>query len=465
MKRWILVSCLIAIQATGHCSPLLGEAASPPDSAFSVKPGGPQSSPIPPSAALLDAIEVPSLQGLIAEVLERNPRIARARYQAASVVARIPQVRALPDPVAALTLYVLPPETRVGPQRVSASIHQKLPWFGKLKLKEKAALYAAAAAEAEVETLRLDLLTETRRLYYELAFHREHEAIVQEQRTTLARYEKAAQARYSAGMGLQQEVIRIQAQITRLDARLLEIAERRVSLEAAINSLRDRPAREQIGPLFLPEMSAFIPATDRLREGAREHRPELLAAASRIAQSQSLVELAEKNFRPDLTLGVGYALVDRRNDPAGRASPPPDDGDDVLALTGRVNLPVWRRKLEGGLTEALANQQAAEEDKRGILSGIEQEIGDLTSRLPLLYEHWELLDTVLRVQAREALRSAEAAYSTGKLNAVDLLDSEVVLFEVQIGIARTRTDYAVARAQLERALAYPLAFFQEGPES
>jgi outer membrane protein TolC len=465
MKYWILVSCLVIGQATGLCPPLRGQNADPVESALAEEPKEAAFAPASPSNTLLEGIEPLALRQVVTEVLKRNPKIARARFRAASAAARAPQVRALPDPVAALTFFVLPPETRVGPQRVSASIRQKLPWFGKLKLKEQAALYAAAAVEAEVETVRLDLLTETRRLYYELAFHEEHEAIIQGQRSTLARYEEAAQARYSAGMGLQQGVVRIQAQITRLDARLLEISERRSSLGAAINALRDRPANEPVGKLALPEMAESIPPGDRLRSGAQEHRPELVAAASRIAQRRSLVELAEKNFRPDVTLGVGYTLVGRRGDPAGRASPPPDNGDDVLAFSAQVNLPVWRRKLEAGLVEALTSQQAAEEDRRRILTEIEQAVGDLGARLPLLYEHWALLEKVLSVQAREALRSAEAAYTTGKLNAVDLLDSEVVLFEVQIGIARTRTDHAVARAQLERAVARPLAFFQEGPES
>ncbi len=414
-----------------------------------------------PSGTLLQAIETMALREIAAEVLERNPDIARARQRAAAAAARAPQVRALPDPIAALTVFVLPPETRVGPQRLSASIRQKLPWFGKLALKEQAALYTAAAAEADIETIRLDLLTEARRLAYELSFLDAHEAIVEAERSTLVRFEQAAQARYTAGIGLQQEIVRIQAQITRTDTRLLDISERRGSLLAAINALRDRPSAEPVGALTLPEPRE--PVFDRagLRDDARARRPELAAADAEIAARTALIELAEKSFRPDVTLGFSYTAVGRRDDAAGRANPPTDDGDDVFALTGSLNLPVWRRKLEAGVEEAQALRWAAEENKRRILAGIERSIGDLTARMPLLFEHWQLLETVLRVQAREALRSAETAYSTGKLNAVDLLDAEVVLFEVRIATTRTRTDLAVAQAELERAVARPLKPLKE----
>ncbi|MFQ5350661.1 MAG: TolC family protein, partial [Thermoanaerobaculia bacterium] len=123
-----------------------------------------------PADEIFSAIDQPVLGALIADVLARNPEIAAARARAAAAEQRAPQARALPDPMAGLTAFVLAPETRVGPQRLSARIQQRFPWFGKLKLKEQAALHGAAAARAEVEAVRLRLLTETRRLYHELGF-------------------------------------------------------------------------------------------------------------------------------------------------------------------------------------------------------------------------------------------------------------------------------------------------------
>jgi outer membrane protein TolC len=111
---------------------------------------------------------------LAAEVLERNPNVARARAQAVAAELRAPQLRSLDDPMAALTLFLLPPETRVGPQRFTVSVSQKLPWFGKLALREQAALYRAAAARAELEAERLRVLTEARGRLAELWFLDRH---------------------------------------------------------------------------------------------------------------------------------------------------------------------------------------------------------------------------------------------------------------------------------------------------
>jgi len=416
-------------------------------------PGTAQDSPQGnPADALVAALDDENLRRLAAEVLDRNPDVARLRARAGAAAAKAPQVKALPDPVATLAWFVLPPETRVGPQRLSVSIAQKLPWFGKLVLNEQAALYRAAAAEAEVEARRLTVLIELRRLFYELAFVDAHAAIVRAQRENFVRHEENARARYSAGMGLQQGVIKIQAAITRTEARLLEIERRRRSLQSALNVLRDRPSDWEVESLAPPRPEEAAPELGRLRRLAATRRPELAAASAEIARSEVLVELAGKRFKPDFTVGLSYTLVDRRDDPAGRSNPPPDDGEDVLALSVGANLPVWRRKLEAGLEEALRLQSAAEEHKRRLLAEIEGTVGDLTARLPLVYQQWKLLEGVLLAQAEEALRSAEAAYFTGKLHAVDLLDAEDVLFEVRTAAARTRADHAIARAQLEGAV-------------
>ena len=425
----------------------------------------------PPVGSLLRSLEPPALRELAAEVLERNPEIARARHLAVAAALRAPQVRALPDPVAAVSLFVLPPETRVGPQRLSASIQQRLPWFGKLDLASQAALYQAAAAEAEVEMRRLDKLTEVRRLLHELAFLDAHRDILTAERSTLARYETTAQGRYAAGTGLQQEIVRLQAQITRTDTQLLDIAERRFSLQAACNALRDRPADTEIDVPPLAVLSAVnqwpMAGFDgqELRRAATARRPELAATAARLEAARTLGDLADKGFRPDLTLGLSYTLVTGRDDAAGRANPPPDDGDDVLALNGSLNLPLRRRKLEAAVQEAQSRRWAAEEDQRHQAASIEAEIGDLLARIPLLRQHLRLLDGVLSKQAREALRSAETAYRIGTLNAMDLLDAEVVLFEVQLAAERTRTDLAVAWARLERAVAGPLDRLSPDPLS
>ena len=197
------------------------------------------------------------------------------------------------------------------------------------------------------------------------------------------------------------------------------------------------------------------------RYGTYSRRPELAAAAARIARAGVMEELAEKRFKPDFSLGLTYAVVERRQDEPGRLQPPPGNGDDVFGIQGGVTLPIRRGKLRAGLDQAAEMRRAAEEDQRAVRTRIATDLDELAGRIPLAWRQLRLLEDVLIVQAEEALDSARAGYVTGTLNALDLLDAEHVLFGARTAVARAAADFAIYLARLEGVVAGPL----EIPES
>jgi cobalt-zinc-cadmium efflux system outer membrane protein len=458
-EKFICPGLLVAVAMIGLPSPSAAardrgaaatDAVAPVAARFpnSREPGG-------AAAALVRSTHAP-LRQLLAETLERNPEVAGLAAAAAGAEQKAPQVKALPDPVAGITAYLLTPETRVGPQQAMVSLSQRLPWFGKLRLRERAALYEAAAARAKVEAASLRVVTEVRRVAYELAFQDAYEAVVGEDRATLSHYEELARARYASGVGLEQPAIKIQAEITKDDARLLDIADRRAVLRAQINALRDQPDATPLPRIQLPAYPELTLALETLRQRALANRPEVGGADATIAMMRTQVDVAHKDYNPDVTLGLVYALVGKRTDPQGRAAPPPDNGQDDLGVTAGVNLPVWREKLAAGVKEASERVLWAEQARRSVVAGIDQSLDELVYRIPLTYQRLKLFKDVLSVQADQSLRSAEAGYVAGTQNALDLLDAERVLLEVRTATVRAVADYAIGVARLEGAVGGPL---------
>ncbi|HSO24739.1 MAG TPA: TolC family protein [Chondromyces sp.] len=405
---------------------------------------------------ILESIEDLQLRMLLGEVLERNPRLARLAADAAATAQRAPQVKKLPDPTASVTWFVMPPETRVGPQRVSVNLMQRLPWFGTLQVDEQAVLWDAAADRAVLEAARLEVLTAARADYHELQFLAAEELLVAEDRATLSHYAELALARYASGVGLDQPVIKIQAEITRIGVRLIEIAARRSAVVARLNAMRDRP---QTTPVLVAELGTPDPTTLELgvlRPLALERRPEMAAAFARVQAAALRVESSKNEYRPDLVFGLNYVDVGGRDDAAGRLAPPEDNGQDILGLTGGISIPLWKSSLAAGVEEGVQRRIAAEERSRETTAAIDAALGDLAHRIPLLEEQVELYDEVLIVQARQSLESAESAYAAGTAGALDLLDAERVLLQVRIAAARARADLNVAHARLEGAVAGPL---------
>ena len=414
-----------------------------------------------PAERLVRSLEDPTLRELVGEILDRNPALAGAAARARAAALEAPQARALPDPMIGMTAFLAPPETRVGPQRLMLTASQRLPWLGKLALAERAAVLEAVALEAEVEARRLELVTEGRRLWLELAFVERHRRITEEFRRHLEQHEEIARTRYATGVGRGQGVIKLQAEITRVDSQLLDLRDRQAKLEARLAGLRDQSLRdgEQVGRL--PESRSFEFDREALEDLAYARRPELAAAAARIARAGVMEELAEKRFKPDLSLGLSYTVVERRRDEPGRLQPPPDNGDDVFGIQGGVTLPVRRGRLRAGLEQAAEMRRAAEESRRAVESRIAADLDELAGRIPLAWRQLRLLEDVLIVQAEEALDSARAGYVAGTLNALDLLDAEHVLFGARTAVARAAADFAIYLARLEGVVAEPL----EAPES
>jgi outer membrane protein, heavy metal efflux system len=397
-----------------------------------------------------------ALRDLVTQVLERNPLIAASEAQARAARLMAPQAKALPDPMLSATAYASAPETRVGPQTIMGTVSQRFPWFGKRALKEKAALAHADALDAQLQAQRLELVTEARRLYYEIAFLDEWSKVVLADRETLDHYEELARTRYASGIGIEQAVVKIQAEITKDDTRVLDIASRRATVVAALNALRDEPGATRIEPLALPEGGEMTVDPAALRDRALALRPELAQVESEIARADTETELARREYKPDITLGATYTRVGPRGDAAGIAVPPPDNGKDVFAVSVAINLPVQRGRLKAGVEQAAELRRAAGEGKRAVVTSIDRALGELTERVTLTWQQLQLLRDVLGIQAEQSLRSAEAGYSSGTLSSLDLLDAERVLLEVRTTTARARADYAIALARLEGAVGEPL---------
>lgn len=413
-----------------------------------------------PPERIVAAIVDPEQRVLLAEVLERNPRLARLAAEARAAAQRAPQVAALPDPTASLTWFVMSPQTRVGPLRTAVNVSQRLPWFGSLDREKQAALWEAAAASARVEAARLDLVTAARVAYHELQFLDAERRLTEADRATLERAAELSLARYVAGTGLDQAVIRVQAEITQADSRLLGIAARRAEVAARFNALRDQAQALgiEVGPLTSPPLVVLDSTELRLR--ARASRPEMAAAAAEVEAAAARVERAKKAYGPEVMLGLSYGFVSPRDDAAGRLDPPEGNGDDDLGLMAGLSLPVWRSKLAAGVEEWTARRLAAEEAARELAASIDGELSELLHRIPLLAEQLRVHDTVLLVQARQSLESAEAAYAAGTAAALDLLDAERVLLQVGTSAERVRADLAIAHARLEGVVGGPL---KEGP--
>ncbi len=243
-------------------------------------------------------------------------------------------------------------------------------------------------------------------------------------------------------------MVKLQAEMTRDQNRLDELRIQRVALEAGLNRLLDRPARSPIGKVVLERRGEVAVDYDRLFGLGRNQRPEAIGALLRVEKDEKRIELARRDYWPDVTVGASFVNVLGRD----IENPPPDNGKNVWALSASVNIPIQRRKYDAAVQEAAEDKIASQEGYRDVVSSIEEAIRTAGFTLETKSEQIRLFESTLQPQAEQALRSAEAAYSSGTLGVLDLLDSERVLLNIRLGLAQLNTDYMKALADMERAI-------------
>ena len=396
--------------------------------------------------------EVPQLEESVHQALRRNPRLeqALARYRAA--LQKIPQVTALPEPMLMFTQFIRDIETRVGPQLNSLALSQNFPWFGNLDLKGRVAFKEAAALYQTYRAREREIILQVKSAFYELGYVERTLEIIEEERSLLTHYEQLAQARYAAGEEHPQAIIKIQAEITQIIIRLKMFRQHRMFLTARMNTLMNKPPQgsfPKVDPLSLPHVDLHL---QELYELGDKNRQELKAAMAHIEKNEQAVELARKDYWPNLTLAAGMTNVGGRGDPIGLLLPPPDNGKNAYNFSIGINIPLRRNKYDAGVLEATESLIAERRSYASIRNEMHYSIREQMIRLQTLQEQMDLLAQVLMPQADEALRSAESAYQTGQANALSLLDSERFRLELRLLGARYHSDYLRALANLERAV-------------
>jgi outer membrane protein TolC len=269
----------------------------------------------------------------------------------------------------------------------------------------------------------------------------------------LRRFEAIALTRYATGEGIQQSVVKIQAHLSQHQARRTEFMQ---GLESA--TLRIGELIGDGGPPRLDRIELFLPDVVTLDGGASpalDQHPRLMAMDRAIEADRLWAEREKLESRPDFRLELGYTDVGKRDDPAGIQSPPPNNGQDIVALTVGFNIPLHRKRQRAGVAQAAQSIRAQESRRRADENQLRFEGKDAWLRVESSGERARLYRDVIIPQAEESLASAEAAYSTNRLGFLDLLDAERVLFETRLVYRRLISDVWLALAELELALGRP----------
>jgi outer membrane protein, heavy metal efflux system len=382
----------------------------------------------------------PVLQALLAEAVARSPELHAAQSAIDAARVRTDAARALPDPMVSMTYTNDGWAPSLGSMPMTTlgfMVSQTVPYSGKRQLRADLAASEARLSEPALARARLGLEAAVTRAYYGLLQARELQALTEEQRALWSDIEVVARARYATGQGAQQDVLRVQVEVTRIGQRVIEQSAEAELRVAEINRLLARPIDTPVATSARLTLQPLAGTVADAIERARTVSPELESVRRSVQTQQAALGLARREFKPDFTIQGGY--MNR-------------GGLDAMWVAGvGINLPLNKSVRQAAVADAEIRSKGGAHELEAVDLQLRFRTQERFTRARTAEKLVELYDQGIVPQDRMTVEAALANYQSAKVPFVSVLEAMTSLYADRWTRVGLIGDHARLRASLAEA--------------
>ncbi|QXE92672.1 TolC family protein [Geomonas subterranea] len=386
------------------------------------------------------------LAPLIERAVAENPELKASRARWQMFLEKIPQAKALEDPMLMLkldNLLVRDPLSTGGRDPATAKIigiSQQIPFWGKRDLREEVARSEAQTYKWGVEERKLQLVRLVKQAYYQIYSVDRALEVVEKNIKMLADLSVVAETKYSVGQGVQQDIYKSYIEKSKMLEAQITLQQQRKSLQANLNYLLYRPTDTAVAKIPDFNLPTLTLSSEALQQAAVEKRPEVKGLQSQVQKGQAAYRLAQKEYYPDFNVSFEYMLREKAmNDP----------GYDMYTLGLTFNLPFQQSRRQAQLAEASSGTDMAKEELNVLKNNIRSSISDLQAQMERYQKQVDLYRRGIIPQASQALESAIISYRVNKVDFLTVLDARINLFNYEKELYESQAQYMNKLAELE----------------
>jgi outer membrane protein TolC len=399
---------------------------------------------------LCTGVRAQNLDSLKAELRRENPelRALLLDYEAALKIGA--QQNQLPDLEIGAGVFVLPVETRTGPQQFRIGATQMLPWPGKLAAMAGVADARARPLLEKVAARQLMLIFQLEKAFFSLAGLEARSLVLEESLKLYASLNRLALSRVETGKGSSVDVYQIQLQKQQVARQLAELRYLGQQEMVTINELLNRPADTQVEARLdidgrVAETLDFAPDLANDDPDLSKH-PGLRIFRLQQEANRAAIELTKLDQRPDFGVGIDYIATGRRDD-----MNPLRNGRDVILPRAMVTIPLSKGKFSAKREEeevrilALdAQREATENAFHAEIRRALNTIDNAANELYFLGEQARVIDATVSI--------ARSEFANGKRAFDELLRLGNQLIGYRIQAVMAQTTILIQRAMIDRYL-------------
>lgn len=380
----------------------------------------------------------------ISEALMNNPGLQGARARHERALARIPQARAWDDPQVGVEFYATP-VTSINPfkdgMETDYFVQQMIPFWGKKRLMGKAAASGADVVEQAFTTTERDLVLGVKRAFAMLYSAQRRLEVNETNQRLLRQIIESAQAKYSAGITTQGDVLKVQVEMAQLQNERSVLEQELASAVAMMNALRSVEATTAIGQVASISPDSLQVPLEELYTRSLESRPELRGMQFEINMNKFENAAAKRERFPDFMIKGTYKEM-----AAGM--------DQWAGMVG-INIPfspLGIGKYSGKINETRANVISSERTYLDMQNMVRFQVRDAWTKVQSRWQQIDRYQRTILPQAEEALQSTLASYQTDRVDFLSLLDSYRTLQMFRMEYFMAVSEHFTSLAELERAV-------------
>jgi len=391
--------------------------------------------------SVMSPVSASNLDALITAAIETDQWLVQSEAYERAARAEAIAGGELPDPRLTTSFANFPTDTFDFSQepmtQVMIGISQTFPGGDTRQLRRKRLDQMGDVSVTERVMRMAQLRRDVTLLWTDAALADETLRMIDEDRVLFEQLEAVIESRYrSAGKGTnQQDLIRAELEIIRLDERVLQLKERR---QRQLEQLT-----QWVPEALVRSVDRFaLPSAKISTESSVVMHPEVRIHDQRIEIARTGYDLAQESLRPGFTVNTSYGHRDE--DRNGRDLP------DFVSLGVTMDLPFFTAKRQDKRVSAAADRVAVEEAARLLtIRKLRSMQRDAFERVNQLEQQINLYRESLLTQMESLADAAQVAYASDQADFSEVMRARIAQLNARIEVVRLETERQKTFARLE----------------
>lgn len=391
-----------------------------------------------------------SLDKALTYALNNEPWLSASKHRQAAVIAQSLVAGTLPDPVLSVGLMNLPTDgfslEQEGMTQLKVRLSQKFSRGNSLELQQQ----VLAQSAQQYSWLRADRVAQVKVIVIEswLNAFRAQQSIklIEQDKSLFTQLIDITESSYASSVGntRQQDIIRVQLELTRLEDKLIvleqqfESAKKRLTQWLPISMLtqpvsakrQDIAALVDFENLDLSQLMSLLMA-----------HPAIVAIDKTVSAKQTEITLAEQSYKPQFDVNMDYGYRDDTQMGDSRA--------DLFSVGVSIDLPLFTDKRQDQqVNAAIASAEAVKTDKLIALQKLKGMYFKEFSQLARLKKRGALYQTSLLPQMAEQTQVTLNAYTRDYGEFSEVMRARISELNAKIDALNINIDQQIIIARL-----------------